>query len=178
MASIASQSAQLANAMASFAMPDEAALSQLTAARSNQPPVTLTANQRALPPRIRREQALCRWARGGAAVDEWRRLPRNEGAQMIHLVIGNGRHARQVKVPFFMLALMGGAALLFAFLFITFVASLALFAIPAIVIGTLAARWFGQPRGAGREPVFTRHRRSEPNVIEGEYRVLDAKEPR
>jgi hypothetical protein len=97
---------------------------------------------------------------------------------MIHLVIGRGRYARQVKVPFFMLALMGGAAVIVAFLILTLIASLALFAIPAIVIGAAAARWFGPWRKGSREPIFTRNRPADANVIEGEYRVLGERERR
>jgi hypothetical protein len=97
---------------------------------------------------------------------------------MIHLVIGQGRYARQVKVPIFMLALMGGAVAIVAFLILTFIASLALFVIPAVVVGAAAARWFGPLREGSREPIFTRNRPSQSNVIEGEYRVLGEGEPR
>ena len=100
---------------------------------------------------------------------------------MIHVMIGHGRYARQVRIPVFMLALMGAATVLTAFLVITLLASLALFAIPAIVIGAAAARLLGH---AGRnadgayEPIFTRNRHSDPNIIEGEYRVIGEKERR
>ena len=74
---------------------------------------------------------------------------------------------------------MGGAAVLVSLLLLTFLASLALFAIPAIVIGAFAARWFGPSRGNGaREPIFTRNRQPRTGVIEGEYRVLGERERR
>jgi hypothetical protein len=97
---------------------------------------------------------------------------------MIHVMIGQGRYARQVRVPLFMLALMGAATVLAAFLVITFLASLALFAIPAIVIGAAAARWFAPARESAHEPIFTRNRQPRSNVIEGEYRVLGERDPR
>ena len=86
---------------------------------------------------------------------------------MMHFVVGQGRYVRQVKVPFWALMLIGAGA--------------ALFAIPAIVIGAAAARLLGH---AGRnadgayEPIFTRNRHSDPNIIEGEYRVIGEKERR
>ena len=97
---------------------------------------------------------------------------------MIHVMIGHGRYARQVRIPVFMLALMGAATVLTAFLVITLLASLALFAIPAIVIGAAAARWFAPAREGVHEPIFTRNRQTRSNVIEGEYRVIGEREPR
>jgi hypothetical protein len=100
---------------------------------------------------------------------------------MMHFVVGQGRYVRQVKVPFWALMLIGAGAALFAFLLLAFLASFALFAIPAIVIGAAAARLLGH---AGRnadgayEPIFTRNRHSDPNIIEGEYRVIGEKERR
>jgi hypothetical protein len=91
---------------------------------------------------------------------------------MIHLVIGQGRYVRQVKVPFWTLALVGGAAALAVFLLLTFLASIALFAIPAVLIGAVAARLLGGRSNSSREPIFTHNRRPDSNVIDGEYRVL------
>ncbi len=97
---------------------------------------------------------------------------------MIHLVIGQGRYARQVKLPFWTLAFLGGAAILVSFLLLTFLASIALLAIPACLIGAVAARWFGGAGHASREPIFTRNRQPQSNIIEGEYRVLREGDPR
>jgi hypothetical protein len=91
---------------------------------------------------------------------------------MIHLVVGRGRYVRQMKVPFWMVAAAGGAFLLLGFLLFAVLASLALLAIPAILIGAVAAHFLGGARPAFRdERAFARDR--DPNIIEGEYRVLD-----
>jgi hypothetical protein len=97
---------------------------------------------------------------------------------MIHLVVGQGPYMRQVRVPIWMLAILGGTAILVSFVLLTFLASLALLAIPACLIGAAAARWLNGSRGARREPIFTRDRRSRSDIIEGEYRVLGEREPR
>jgi hypothetical protein len=91
---------------------------------------------------------------------------------MIRIVVGQGRFVRQVKIPLWALALLGGAAILVSFLLLTFLASLALIVIPACLIGAGAARWFGNSGNGAREPVFTR-RPADANIIEGEYRVID-----
>ena len=91
---------------------------------------------------------------------------------MIHLVVGQGRYMHQVRIPFWTVALLGGAAVLVSFLLLTFLASIALFAIPACLVGAAAARWFGGAGNGAREPIFTRNRRPESNIIEGEYRVI------
>jgi hypothetical protein len=92
---------------------------------------------------------------------------------MIRVVVGRGRYARQVKVPFWAFALAGGALVLVGFLLLAFIASLAIFTIPACLIGAGAAHWLGRSGNSTREPIFTRNRPSDPNVIEGEYRVLN-----
>jgi hypothetical protein len=91
---------------------------------------------------------------------------------MIRLVVGRGRYVRQMKVPFWMIAAAGGALLLLGFLLMAFLASLALLAIPAILIGAGAAHFLGRGRPSFHEErSFPRDQ--DPNVIEGEYRVLD-----
>jgi len=93
---------------------------------------------------------------------------------MIRLMVGNGSSMRQVKIPFWGLVLTGGAVVLVSLLLLAFLASLAVLIIPACLIGAGAAHWFarrGAPRG---EPISTR-RPADPNIIEGEYRVLDEK---
>ncbi|MBV9113756.1 MAG: hypothetical protein JOY67_13135 [Hyphomicrobiales bacterium] len=93
---------------------------------------------------------------------------------MIRVVVGHGRFMRQMRVPFWALALVGGAVALLGFLLLAFVASLAIFIIPACLIGAGAAHWLGRSGNSAREPIFTRNRwPPDPNVIEGEYRVLD-----
>jgi hypothetical protein len=92
---------------------------------------------------------------------------------MIQLVVGRGRYMRQMKVPFWALALAGGAVMLFGFLLLAFLASLALLIIPACLIGAGAAHWLARPGNSPREPIFVRDRPTDPNIIEGEYRVLD-----
>ena len=93
---------------------------------------------------------------------------------MIRVVVGSGRFVRQMRVPFWALALAGGAVILLGFLLLAFIASLAIFIIPACLIGAGAAHWLGRTGTSSREPIFTRNRRPyDPNVIEGEYRVLD-----
>jgi hypothetical protein len=91
---------------------------------------------------------------------------------MIRVVVGRGRYSRQVKVPFWAFALAGTAVVLTGFVLLTFIASLVIFVIPACLIGAGAAHWLrsGNPK---REPIFTRNRPTDSNVIEGEYRVLD-----
>ena len=92
---------------------------------------------------------------------------------MIHLMVGRGGSMRQVRVPFWAFALAGGGVVLLGALLLAFVASLAVIAIPACLIGAGAAHWFGRAGRSSGEPIFTRNRRADPNVIEGEYRVLD-----
>jgi hypothetical protein len=92
---------------------------------------------------------------------------------MIRLVVGRGRYVRQMRIPLWALAMAGGAVVLLSFLLLAFLASLAIFIIPACLIGAGAARWLARPAAGSREPIFTRNRPSDPNVIEGEYRVLD-----
>jgi hypothetical protein len=92
---------------------------------------------------------------------------------MIRLVVGRGPYVRQVKIPFWAVALAGAATVLLGFLLLAFLASLAAVLIPVGLIAAAAAHWFGRSGNGSREPIFTRHRRSDPNVIEGEYRVLD-----
>jgi hypothetical protein len=92
---------------------------------------------------------------------------------MIRLVIGQGRYNRQVRIPFWALALMGGAVVLAGFLLLAFLASLALVIIPVCLIGAGAAHWFGKSDPSAHEPIFTRRRPADPSIIEGEYRVLD-----
>jgi hypothetical protein len=91
---------------------------------------------------------------------------------MIHLVVGQGRFSRQMRLPFWSILAIGGAAAVAVVLALAFLASLALIVVPACLIGAVAAQLFGRS-GRGREPVFTRFRDSDPNVIEGEYRVID-----
>jgi hypothetical protein len=95
---------------------------------------------------------------------------------MIRLVVGRGAYVRQMKLPFWALAMAGATVVLLGFLLLAFLASLAMIVIPACLIGAGAAHWLKRSGKASREPIFTRHRPSDPNVIEGEYRVLD--EPR
>jgi hypothetical protein len=92
---------------------------------------------------------------------------------MIRLVVGRGQQVRQVKIPFWAIALTGGAVVLLSFLVLAFLASLAIVVIPACLIGAGAAHWLRRSGGASREPIFTRRRGADPNIIEGEYRVLD-----
>ena len=96
---------------------------------------------------------------------------------MIRLMVGRGPYMRQVRIPLWAIALMGGATVLLSFLLIAFLASLAVIIIPVCLIGAALAHWFGAPRNASREPFFTRSRPADPNVIEGEYRVLSEKGP-
>jgi hypothetical protein len=97
----------------------------------------------------------------------------SEDSAMIRVVVGRGRYARQVKVPFWAFALMSGALVVAGFVMLAFLAGLALFVIPACLIGAAAAHWLGRSGSPTREPIFTRNRPHDPNVIEGEYRVLD-----
>ena len=60
---------------------------------------------------------------------------------MIRVVVGRGRYLRQVKMPFWAFALAGAAVVLIGFLLLTFLASLAIFVIPACLIGAGAAHW-------------------------------------
>jgi len=93
---------------------------------------------------------------------------------MIRVVVGRGRYSRQVRVPFWAFALAGAAVVLASLLVLAFIASLAIFIIPACLIGAGAAHWLGRSSKSAREPIFTRNRHPyDPNVIEGEYRVLD-----
>jgi Flp pilus assembly protein TadB len=92
---------------------------------------------------------------------------------MVRVVVGRGRYTRQVKVPFWAFALAGGAVVLTGFLMLAFIASLVIFVIPACLIGAGAAHWLRRQANAKREPIFTRNRPNDPNVIEGEYRVHD-----
>ncbi|MFI5013393.1 MAG: hypothetical protein ACHQAY_13710 [Hyphomicrobiales bacterium] len=94
---------------------------------------------------------------------------------MIRLVVGQGSYVRQVKIPFWGLALIGGTAVLLGLLLLTLLASLAAIIIPVALLGAAAAHWFGKPRNPSHEPIFTRDRPYDPNIIEGEYRVLDEK---
>jgi hypothetical protein len=94
---------------------------------------------------------------------------------MIRLTVGRGPSMRQVKIPFWALALTGTATVLVAFLLLAFLASLAAIVIPICLIGAGAAHWFGRSGNSSREPIFTQRRPADPNIIEGEYRVLDKK---
>jgi hypothetical protein len=94
---------------------------------------------------------------------------------MIRLMVGRGPSMRQVRVPFWALALTGTAMVLVAFLLLAFLASLAAIIIPVCLIGAGAAHWFGRSDKSSREPIFTPRRSADPNIIEGEYRVLDEK---
>lgn len=92
---------------------------------------------------------------------------------MIHLVVGRGRYVRQMRVPFWMVAAAGGALLLLGFLLIAFLASLALFVIPACLIGAGAAHFLRGGASQYRDRPLPRDH--DANVIEGEYRVLDGR---
>ncbi|SDR50912.1 hypothetical protein SAMN05444161_4941 [Rhizobiales bacterium GAS191] len=94
---------------------------------------------------------------------------------MIRLTVGRGPFMRQVKIPFWALALSGTAVVLLGLLLLAFLASLAAIIIPVCLIGAGAAHWFGKSGNSAREPIFTPRRAADPNIIEGEYRVLDEK---
>lgn len=92
---------------------------------------------------------------------------------MIHLVVGQGRYARAVKLPFWAVALGGATFVAIVVLLVTLIAGAALVVVPALLVGAAVARLLsGRPNSAA-EPIFTRNRRADPNIIEGEYRVLD-----
>jgi hypothetical protein len=92
---------------------------------------------------------------------------------MVRVVVGRGRYMRQMRVPFWAFALAGAGVVAAGFLMLAFLASLAIFILPACLIGAGAAQWLGRSGSSTREPIFTRNRPHDPNVIEGEYRVLD-----